>query len=63
MHWLAAAAARAGLKGADALVIPPDTGLIDAWEIASQMKRGLPGQLFAGNRLMSSDNSKRGVRH
>ena len=36
MHWLAAAAARAGLKGADALVIPVETGLIDAWEIASR---------------------------
>jgi type IV pilus assembly protein PilB len=36
MHWLAAAAARAGLKGADALVIPVDISLIDSWEIASR---------------------------
>ena len=36
MHWLAAAAARAGIKGADVLVIPSDISLIDAWEIASR---------------------------
>ena len=36
MHWLAAAAARAGMKGADALVIPADISLIDSWEIASR---------------------------
>jgi type IV pilus assembly protein PilB len=36
MHWLAAAAARAGLKGADVLVIPSDIALIDSWEIASR---------------------------
>jgi hypothetical protein len=36
MHWLAAAAARAGLTGADALDIPAETGLIDAWDIASR---------------------------
>jgi type IV pilus assembly protein PilB len=36
MHWLAAAAARAGLKGADVLDIPGDTSLIDSWEIASR---------------------------
>jgi type IV pilus assembly protein PilB len=36
MHWLAAAAARAGLKGADVLVIPGDISLIDSWEIASR---------------------------
>lgn len=36
MHWLAAAAARAGLKGADVLVIPGDVSLIDSWEIASR---------------------------
>ena len=36
MHWLAAAATRAGLKGADVLVIPADTGLVDSWEIASR---------------------------
>src|SRR2546428_3863199 len=36
MHWLAAAAARAGMKGADALVIPGDISLIDSWEIASR---------------------------
>lgn len=36
MHWLAAAASRAGMKGAEALVIPSDTSLIDSWEIASR---------------------------
>ena len=36
MHWLAAAAARAGLKGADGLVISGDIGLVDSWEIASR---------------------------
>jgi len=36
MHWLAAAAARAGLKGADVLVLPGDISLIDSWEIASR---------------------------
>src|SRR3954470_20117201 len=36
MHWLAAAATRAGLKGADVLVLPGDISLIDSWEIASR---------------------------
>ena len=36
MHWLAAAAARAGLKGADVLDIPGDTSLLDSWDIASR---------------------------
>jgi type IV pilus assembly protein PilB len=36
MHWLAAAASRAGMKGADVLVIPGDISLIDSWEIASR---------------------------
>ena len=36
MHWLAAAAARAGLKGADVLEIPADTSLADAWDMASR---------------------------
>ena len=36
MHWLASAAARAGMKGADALSIPGDISLIDSWEIASR---------------------------
>jgi type IV pilus assembly protein PilB len=36
MHWIAAAAARVGLKGADALVIPADVGLVDSWEIAAR---------------------------
>src|SRR5919109_5001777 len=36
MHWLAAAAARAGFKGADALSIPGDVSLIDSWEIVSR---------------------------
>src|ERR1700704_3809712 len=34
MHWLAAAAARAGMKGADVLVLPSDVSLADSWEIA-----------------------------
>ena len=36
MHWLAAAAARAGMKGADVLTIPGDISLTDSWEIASR---------------------------
>ena len=36
MHWLAAAAARAGMKGADVLVLPGDISLLDSWEIASR---------------------------
>jgi type IV pilus assembly protein PilB len=36
MHWLAAAATRAGIKGADGLIVPNDTSLIDSWEIASR---------------------------
>jgi type IV pilus assembly protein PilB len=36
MHWLASAALRAGIKGADTLVIPADVGLIDIWEIAAR---------------------------
>jgi type IV pilus assembly protein PilB len=36
MHWLSIAAARAGLKGADAISIPADVSLIDSWEIASR---------------------------
>ncbi len=36
MHWLAAAATRAGMKGVEALVIPGDISLIDAWEMASR---------------------------
>jgi type IV pilus assembly protein PilB len=36
MHWIAAAASRAGLKGAEVLVVPGDISLIDSWEIASR---------------------------
>jgi type IV pilus assembly protein PilB len=36
MHWLAAAASRAGIKGADGLVVPGDSSLIDSWEIAAR---------------------------
>jgi type II secretory ATPase GspE/PulE/Tfp pilus assembly ATPase PilB-like protein/CheY-like chemotaxis protein len=36
MHWLAAAAARAGIKGADVLAVPGEIALIDSWEIASR---------------------------
>ena len=36
MHWLAAAALRAGIKGADTLAIPGDTPLADSWDIASR---------------------------
>ena len=36
MHWLAAAALRAGIKGADTLSIPADTPLADSWDIASR---------------------------
>ncbi len=46
MHWLAAAATRAGIKGADALVIPGDTSLIDSWEIASRTL-GIPAAELA----------------
>jgi len=45
MHWLAAAAARAGIKGADVLVITGDIGLIDAWEIASRTLGMSPQEL------------------
>jgi type II secretory ATPase GspE/PulE/Tfp pilus assembly ATPase PilB-like protein len=48
MHWLAAAATRAGLTGADALDIPADTGLIDSWDIASRtLGLGAPELLTA----------------
>ena len=36
MHWLAAAALRAGLKGADSLSIPADASQADSWDIASR---------------------------
>jgi type IV pilus assembly protein PilB len=36
MHWLAAAALRAGLKGADTLTIPGDISLADSWDIAAR---------------------------
>jgi type II secretory ATPase GspE/PulE/Tfp pilus assembly ATPase PilB-like protein len=37
MHWLSATAERAGITGAQALVIPDDTSLLDSWEIASRI--------------------------
>ena len=46
MHWLAVAASRAGLKGADALALPADVSLIDAWEIASRTL-GIPAPELA----------------
>ena len=36
MHWLAAAASRAGMKGAEVLTIPAGTTLVEAWEMASR---------------------------
>jgi type IV pilus assembly protein PilB len=45
MHWLAAAASRAGIKGADGLVVPGDASLIDSWEIASRTLGVSPPEL------------------
>src|SRR5438552_2354863 len=45
MHWLAAAAARAGIRGADALVLPGDVSLIDSWEITSRTLGISPAEL------------------
>jgi len=36
MHWLAAAARRAALKGAEAVVIPAESSLADAWDVAAR---------------------------
>lgn len=36
MHWLAAAASRAGMKGAEVLVIPAEASIIESWEMASR---------------------------
>ena len=36
MHWLTRAAARAGIQGADAITLPPETSIVDAWEIVSR---------------------------
>jgi type IV pilus assembly protein PilB len=36
MHWLTRAAARAGIQGAEAISLPPDTTLPDAWEIVAR---------------------------
>jgi type IV pilus assembly protein PilB len=36
MHWISAAARRAGFKGAEVLEIPDDASQLDAWEIASR---------------------------
>src|SRR5258705_13217594 len=48
MHWLVAAAARAGIKGADVLVLPGDVSLIDSWEIASRTFGLSPAALASG---------------
>src|SRR5438876_4608835 len=62
MHWLAAAAARAGLKGADVLVIPGDISLTDSWEIASRTlgisASDLAGALAPALGLAEADFSK-----
>ncbi|MEX2154005.1 MAG: ATPase, T2SS/T4P/T4SS family [Gemmatimonadaceae bacterium] len=36
MHWLSAAAGRAGLKGAEVVVIPDDASLVDSWEMTAR---------------------------
>src|SRR4051794_38949353 len=36
MHWLAAAASRVGMKGAEALSLPNDASLMDTWDVASR---------------------------
>jgi type II secretory ATPase GspE/PulE/Tfp pilus assembly ATPase PilB-like protein/CheY-like chemotaxis protein len=45
MHWLAAAASRAGLKGAEVLSIPAGTSLVEAWEMASRTLGLTPPEL------------------
>ncbi|HEU4996032.1 MAG TPA: ATPase, T2SS/T4P/T4SS family [Gemmatimonadaceae bacterium] len=45
MHWLVAAAARAGVKGADVLVLPSDVSLSDSWEIVSRTFGVSPAEL------------------
>lgn len=45
MHWLAAAAARAGMKGAEVLSIPAGTSLVEAWEMASRTLGVTPPEL------------------
>jgi type IV pilus assembly protein PilB len=45
MHWLAAAAARAGLKGAEVLAIPAGTTLVEAWDMAARTLGVTPPEL------------------
>jgi type IV pilus assembly protein PilB len=45
MHWISAAAVRAGLKGAEGLVIPDDASLADAWEISARTLGVAPPEL------------------
>src|SRR5881394_1683970 len=45
MHWLAAAASRAGLKGAEVLSIPAGTTLVDAWDMAARALGVTPPEL------------------
>ena len=45
MHWLAAAASRAGLKGAEVLNIPAGTQLVEAWEMAARTLGVTPPEL------------------
>src|SRR5438445_9954411 len=47
MHWLAAAAARAGMKGAEVLTIPNGTSLVEAWEMASRTLGVTPPELVS----------------
>jgi len=46
MHWLAAAASRAGMKGAEVLVVPSDASLAEAWDLASRTL-GVPALALA----------------
>lgn len=59
MHWLSAAAARAGIKGAEDLVIDPALSLGDVWEVASRTlslaQQDLAGALAVGLGLTEAD--------
>jgi type IV pilus assembly protein PilB len=45
MHWLTDAAAKAGLKGAATLPVPPGTSSTDAWEIVARALGTTPSEL------------------
>jgi type IV pilus assembly protein PilB len=45
MHWLTDAAAKAGLKGAATLPVPPGTTAADAWEVVSRALGLTPTEL------------------